>query len=195
MLFCLCFCSPDKYTTRVRPKDVCFCYTFTRCIICRQMCKSILLQGHNLAQLMALLLQSNHTILSLPQDTLLFPSVHARGVGLQITRLRYTVLMATHSLAGTADPLKCRRRHRHSSATYIIYNNIIKWRNATARLLFYTNSLLKHNKHNYRVLLVPCAHSLDHHSRLLLLPLLSHYSSFSLMTMGDVVWPCGLCWE
>lgn len=61
----------------------------------------------------------------------------ARGVGLQITRLRYTVLMATHSLAGTADPLKCRR---HSSATYIIYNNIIKWRNATARLLFYTNS-------------------------------------------------------
>lgn len=49
--------------------------------------------------------------------------------------------MATHSLAGTADPLKCRRRHRHPSATYIIYNNIIKWRNATARLLlFYTNS-------------------------------------------------------
>lgn len=138
MLFCLCFCSPDKYTTRVRPEDVSFCYTFTRCIIiCREMCKSILLQGHNLAQLMALLLQSNHTILSLPQNTLLSTSVHARGVGLQITRLRYTVLMATHSLAGTADPLKCRR---HSSATYIIYNNIIKWRNATARLLFYTNS-------------------------------------------------------
>lgn len=175
---------PPISTPRARPEDVCFCYTFTRCIICRQMCKSILLQGHNLAQLMALLLQSNHTILSLSQNTWLFSSVHARGVGLQISRLRYTVLMATHSLAGTADPLKCLR---HSSATYIIYNNIIKWRNATARLLFYTNSLLKHNKHNYRVLLVPCAHSLDHHSRLLLLPLLSHYSSFSLMKMGDVV--------